>query len=101
MAMPPFEPWVARVTRHLPEVHVPPHLMPPPPQLFASLCSSTHSPEQTLSPLGQTHEPCVQTYVFAQTLPHVPQFETLVSSSTQTLLQSVLPAGQTHAPVVH
>jgi hypothetical protein len=43
----------ARVTRHSPELQAVAHTTPHPPQLFESVCSSTHAPEQHDVPLEQ------------------------------------------------
>jgi hypothetical protein len=49
------------------------HAFPQDPQLLALVCSSTHAPPQTVSPVGQAHVPLVQTLPPVHAAPHDPQ----------------------------
>ena len=76
-----------------------PHDVPQPPQLFGSVCSFTHTPLQTLSPVGHTHVPLRQVPPSGQAVPQAPQLLPSVSLLTQVLAHTVSPAGQTQVPL--
>jgi hypothetical protein len=71
---------------------VPAHAIPQPPQLAASLTTSTHAPPQARVPAGHAHRPPVHACDSAQTAPQAPQSRTSVARSTQLAPHAVSPA---------
>jgi len=74
--------------------------VPQPPQLFGSVCSSTHAALQTEPPAGHPHAELVQISLFEHAVVHAPQWAAVDVRSTQAPLQSVSPAPQVEAQVL-
>jgi hypothetical protein len=95
---------------HVPALHVAPlpHECPQAPQLFGSVCSSTHAPLHETSPLGHAHAPFwhVVPPSHAVRLEHdpvklVPQYVLFVSGSTHEPPQISVSLGQAQWPPTH
>jgi hypothetical protein len=98
---------VGQTTLHDPPEHVDPagQMLPQPPQLEGSTCSSTHAPPQAVVPPPQIvkHAPAEQTSPSGHVVPHVPQLFGSVWVLAQMVPQSVVPPLHTmpHVPVEH
>lgn len=75
------------------------HALPQVPQCTVLVCRSTHSPAQSVWPVGQArHAPPVQTRPAAHGAPQALQCASSVCVSTQTLPHIVRPAAHWHLP---
>lgn len=65
------------------------HTLPHAPQFCESKRKSTHTPLQTVEPVGHWHRPSTHEVPAEQTLPHAPQLLLSMLASTQRPAQSV------------
>jgi hypothetical protein len=66
-------------------------VVPHAPQLFGSVCSFTHAPLHTVSPLGHAQLPLWQVPPVSHVVPQAPQLFGSVCSSTHALPQHAAP----------
>jgi hypothetical protein len=94
---------MAQTLPHMPRVQTSSvlHIVPHAPQLVTSLCMSTHTPLQSVSPPEHEHELAEQFWLGSHIVPHMPQLFGSLRVSTQPPAHIIWPLVQPPVPPMH